>query len=273
MILKELHEMGTEIERWLRMRAHPIGVKLLRGREEIPKGSIVPTSDWGHKYALCQSFARSQRNGETIAMFKEDNWCPGPVVGLGFSERIPYFLEGYHRYPDGAKNIRAASEWCKNMPYIEYGLYKGIVSAPINTCTFIPDVIVMHVNSLMTSALLNLRAWIDGKDIYAQLSGHNACTYAVVPSFLHRECHVTIPCKGDRCFAHAQDDEIIFSIVPEMLPDFIDGTKWLDSHGWQIPEAQAYKEEYDLKRIYKNFAERLGMDVTQSPQRPQKFRE
>jgi len=36
---------------------------------------------------------------------------------------------------------------------------------------------------------------------------------------------------------------------------------------------QEYKEEYDLKPGYRDFAVKLGMDMRQSPQRPQKYQE
>jgi uncharacterized protein (DUF169 family) len=271
--LEEVHEMGAELEGWLRMRVHPIAVKLLKDEEEVPEEAIIPTRDWGHKYALCQSLARSQRNGETIAMFIGDHWCPEPVIGLGLAERIPYFLEGHHRYPDSVRDLEAGSKWCTNMPFLEYGLYKGVLSAPVNTCSFTPDVIVMHVNGMMTSQLLNVRNWIDGKDIHAQLSGHAACVYTIVPPLLNRDCQVAIPCKGDRSIALAQDDEILFSLVPEMLSHFIEGLRWLDGHGWSIPMIQRYHEEYDLKLSYKELADRLGMDTHKSPPGPQKFRE
>jgi uncharacterized protein (DUF169 family) len=271
--LEELHEMGRELEGWLRMRVHPVAVKLFRDKDEVPEEAVIPTRDWGHKYALCQTLARSQRNGETIAMFKSDHWCPEPVVGLGLAERIPFFLEGHHRYPDSVRDLKAGSEWCTNMPCLEYGACQGTLSAPINTCTFMPDVIVMHVNGMMASQLLNVRNWIDGKDIHTQLSGHAACVYAIVPPLLKRDCHVAIPCKGDRSLANAQDDEILFSMLPEMLPDFMEGVRWLHEHGWSIPMIQRYQEEYDLKLSYKDLAEGLGMDVQKSPPRPQKFRE
>lgn len=264
MTLDELHKLGTELEQWLRMRVHPIAVKMLKSRDEVPQGAMIPTRDWGHKYSLCQSFAKSQRDGWMIAMFKEDNWCFEPVVGLGFAERIPHFLKGHHRYPDSVRTLEGASEWCRNMPYLEYGIYQGIVSAPINTCNFMPDVIVMHVNSMQASQLLILRNWFDGKDLHCQLSGHAVCVYAVVPPILANECTVAIPCRGDRRLAFAQDDELVFSLIPHMLPDFVEGTRFLQEHGWGIPMAQEYKEEYDLKPAYAKMGEMLGMDMKKS---------
>jgi len=269
--LNEVHECAVELERWLRMRVHPIAVKMLKNRGEIPEDAIVPTRDWGHKYALCQSYARSQRDGLTIAMFKEDLWCFEPVIGFGLAERLRYFLEGHHRYPDSVRDLDAAAVWCQNMPYLEYGLYQGIVSAPAGSCSFMPDVIVMHVNGMMTSQLLIIKCWIDGKDVHSQLSGHAACVYAVVPSLLKRECTVSIPCKGDRRLAFAQDDEILFTLLPETLPDFIAGARFLQEHNWGIPMIQEYKEEYALKPAYARLGEMLGMDMKKSPPRPQAY--
>ena len=269
--LKKIHEYGKELEQWLRLRVHPVAVKMLQSKDEVPEGAIIPTRDWKHKYSLCQTFARSQRNGETIAMFKEDHWCFEPVIGLGLVERSEYFLEGHHRHPDSVRDLKAAAEWCRNMPYLEYGAYQGILSAPIHSCNFVPDIVTMHVNGMMTSQLLIVKTWIDGKDVRSQLSGHAACVYATVPALLTRECQVAIPCKGDRRLAAAQDDEILFTLPPEMLPDFIEGIHWLQDHNWGIPMIQEYKEEYDLKPKYKAMAERHGMDMRQSPPRPQKY--
>jgi len=269
--LKQVHEYGHELEIWLRMRVHPIAIKMLKNRGEVPEGAIIPTRDWKHKFSLCQSFARSQRNGETIAMFKKDHWCFEPVVGLGLAEKSEFFLEGHHRYPDSVKDLQAAAEWCRNMPHLQYGEYQGIVSAPVHKCNFMPDVIAMHVNGMMTSQLLIVKTWIDGKDVRSQLSGHAACVYATVPAFLTKECQVSIPCKGDRRLAAAQDDEILFTIPTAMLPDFIEGIHWLQDHNWGIPMLQEYKEEYDLKPKYRDVAKRLGMDMRQSPPRRQKY--
>jgi len=271
--LNTVKKMGTELEHWLRMRVHPIAIKMITNKDEVPKDSIIPTRDWKHKYSQCQSFAKSQRDGLTIAMFKEDNWCPEPVLGYGFADRIPYFLEGNHRYPDSIKNKEDAAVWCRNMPYFEYGKYIGIVSAPVHNCSFMPDLIIMHVNGMMTSQLMIVKNWIDGKDVNCQISGHAVCVYSVVPALLKGDCHVAVPCKGDRRLAGAQDDEIMFSIPPSMLPNFIEGINWLQNKNWGIPMIEEYREEYPLKPGYAKLGEELEMDLKQSSPRSQEFQD
>ena len=124
---------------------------------------------------------------------------------------------------------------------------------------------------MQMSQLLIVKNWIDGKDVYSQLSGHAVCNYAIVPPLLNGECTVAIPCKGDRRLAMAQDDEIMFSLLPDMLPDFIEGTRFLQEHNWGIPMLQEYKEEYDLKPAYAKLGEMLGMDMKKSTPRKQKY--
>ena len=269
--LNEVHKLGTELEIWLRMRSHPIAIKMLKGPEEVPEDAIIPTRDWKHKYSMCQAMARAQRDGLTIAMFRDDNWCFEPVLGLGLVEPRPEFFEGHHRYPDSVRDLKDAARWCQGMPRLEYGQYQGIVMAPINTCSFMPDVVVMHVNGMQTSQLLIIKCWLDGKDIHTQLSGHAACVYCTVPPLLNQECQVAIPCKGDRRLAGAQDDELLFTLLPDMLPAFVEGANFLQDHNWGLPMKQEYKEEYDLKPGYCEMAELHGMDMRQSPPRQQKY--
>ena len=271
MQVSEFNNLAIELENWLRMRFHPVAVKMLKKDEKIPKDSIVPTRDWKHKYALCQAIARSQRNEETITMLKNDNWCFEPVIGLGLVPFPESFENGTHRYPDSVRNLKAAAEWGKNMPRLPFGEYKGIILAPANKCKFVPDIVVMHVNGLMSTMLTIIKNWIDGKDIQCQISGHAACVYAIVPSILKEECNVAFPCKGDRRLAFAQDDEIIFTLPTRLLPDFIEGIRYLQKKEWGLPILVEMKEEYDLKPKYKEEGENLGLDLNISPPREQKY--
>lgn len=242
----------------------PCGRKNVKRSRGIAQRGCCAYERLGPQVFIVPSHSRAQRNGDTIAMYKADHWCPEPVIGLGLAKRIPYFLAGHHRYPDSVKDLRAGSEWCRKMPHFKYGIYKGILLGPLHNCRFTPDIIIIHVNGMMASMLLNVRNWIGGKDVYSQLSGHAACVYALVPPLLKYDCQIAIPCKGDRKNANAQDDEILFSMVTEMLPLFIEGMRWLEDHGWSIPLSQEYKEEYDLKDNYKHLAERIGMDMRKS---------
>ena len=257
--LAEVNQMGAQLESWLRMRVHPIAFKLVEKESDTPSGMIRPLRDLGKKINLCQAFSMVQRQGDTVAMFLEDHWCFEPVIGLGFGERSPKFLSGYHRYPDSVRDEQAAARWCRNMPHLEQGRQQGLVMSPINDCSFMPDVIVMHINGMMTSQMMIVKNWIDGRDINCQLSGHAGCVYAIVPAIQNQSCHIAVPCRGDRQVGMAQDDELFFSLVPDMLPDFIAGIDVLEKNNWGIPMRHFLKEEVEMRPKYMDMSRLLGM--------------
>jgi uncharacterized protein (DUF169 family) len=259
--IADINRLGQNLESWLRMRVHPIAFKFVKNSHELPKGAIIPSRDIGKKVNLCQAFSMVQREGATMAMFLGDHWCFEPVIGLGFSERIPKFLSGYHRYPDSVRNMEAAARWCQNMPCLEKKDQIGLCMSPVHACTFMPDVIVMHINGMMASQMMVVKNWMDGGDINCQLSGHAGCVYAIVPAIKNQSCNIAIPCRGDRQVGLAQDDEIFFSLVPGMLPDFIAGINFLEQNGWGIPMRHFLKEEVEMRPKYMDMAELLGMEV------------
>ena len=81
--LKIYRDYSEEIERRLRLKTYPIALKLLKTEKDIPEKAIRPLKDLGHHLSICQSFQMSRREGKTMAMLKEDNWCFEPVVGFG----------------------------------------------------------------------------------------------------------------------------------------------------------------------------------------------
>lgn len=260
MFIEEIKKMGEEIESWLKMRTHPVAIKLLTSKTEIPEGAIVPSRDMGYKLALCQALSMAEDGNEkVIAMFKEDHYCFEPVIGLGLVKKQEGFFDGTHRYPDSARTLEAGAKWCRNMPSLKEGQYQGIVLSPIHKLNFMPDLIFMHVNGLMLTYLLIIKNYMDGEDLYCQLSGHAACVYAIVPAFNDRKCYIAVPCKGDRIYARAQDSDLMFTMIPELLPNFVEGMHFEQKNGWGLPPTRYIKEEFPLHPRYKEYGKKLGL--------------
>ena len=53
----------------------------------------------------------------------------------------------------------------------------------------------------------------------------------------------------------AQDDEIFFSLVPGMLPDFMAGIDVLEQNNWGIPMRHFLKEEVEMRPKYMDMAQ------------------
>jgi uncharacterized protein (DUF169 family) len=252
-----LSSYADELERKVRLQTFPLAVKLLESEEHIPKGAQRPLRDFGHRLALCQGYALSRKEGKTIAMFIEDMWCFEPIIGYGWAAPPQYFLDGHNRYPQDVASLDAGKNYASDFPCLPVGSYQGVVSAPLATANFPPDLVMMYCNSTQLSLLLLAREYQDGHDLSCHLSSHAACVYAVVPSIQSGESQVAIPCRGDRYMALAGDDEMILTIPIGKLEELMEGLRHIEQYGSKIPRSPYMKPEPEL--LPESYLKILGM--------------
>jgi uncharacterized protein (DUF169 family) len=229
---------------------------MLRSPDEVPEEALRPVRDFGKCMSTCQTFALSRRFGETVAQLFEDMWCPEPVIGFGLAEPPQFFFEGKTRYPDGVKSLEAGANWAREFPRFEVGKYVGVVSAPLTTASFEPDVAIIYCDSAQLLRLLLGLAYEDGRDIETVLGGHSACVYAVVPAMLKGECQASVPCRGDRGRAGTQDYEMIFTIPRDQIARVVEG---LEQPGTaSVPTKFSMNPEYGLSPGYAEIARQMG---------------
>ena len=251
---------AESLERSLRLKSHPLAIKLIAREEEIPEHVKWPTVDYGYRMLTCQAFSESRRAGAAIAQTKKEIWCTEAAVGYGFIEPIDYFLEGNTRYPDGIiSTLEGSKYWAREFPRLEYGRYAALVSAPLATAEFEPDVVIIYGDSLQVAQLLFARTWIDGYEIRCRMSAQGACVHAVVPVLQTGECQVAFPCLGDRRRAGAQDDELIFSAPMAKLEDLLNGLDAMDRKGLGLPVAPRMEREGLMLESYMKMARLTGM--------------
>ena len=89
--LKDFNRWGEELETRLKVRTSPIAIKMLKKEADIPKDAKRPRRDFGFHLALCQAFAKSRREGLTVAMLQEDHWCYVPVIAQGLVKPPDFF--------------------------------------------------------------------------------------------------------------------------------------------------------------------------------------
>ncbi len=256
--IKRLHEQADELERLLRLQTYPVGVKLLRSVDEVPEGAKRPVKDLGYHLSLCQAIALARRAGMTIAEAKEDMWCFEPVVGYGLGEAPGYFLEGYNRFPKDVKTLEAGSHYAKEFPRLEIHKYVGVMSAPLRTANFEPDVVMIYCDSAQLCLLLLGREYKEGYNLKCALSSHAACVYAIVPAMQSGECQVAIPCRGDHYRAMAGDDEMIFTVPRGKLEELMLGLRYIATTGSKLPYGYSLLPEHPVHESYMKIAKMMG---------------
>jgi len=264
MDLSDFRSCGEELERLLLLRTSPIAVGLLKSEKDIPQGAVRPIRDLGCHLGLCQAFAMSRRERATVAMLKEDHWCYVPVLAFGLAEPPEYFLEGNTFFNTSVGDMKTAKELAATLPRLEFGKYKGVVSSPLKTTGFEPDLVAIYCNTNQLRCLLAGVKYKDGYMISPRLDPGGACVHCTVPVIRSGDCHVTVPCGGDRRHALAQDDEMIFSIPKDRLDDLMLGLRHFEKIGFGYTRfAPEMKSEYPLFKHYVTVGKMIGMDVSE----------
>jgi uncharacterized protein (DUF169 family) len=194
-IVKEFNRCGEELEKMLLLRTSPVAVKMLEKEADIPDGAMRPKRDRNYHLAQCQAFAVSRREGTTVAMLKEDHWCPAALMAYGMVPRP------------------AMPGPVKSDPYecFDYGKYVGILTAPLKKADFKPDVVIIYSNtSQLRSLLLSMN-----NDEKQQVNGRffpPSCGHAVVTPMLTGKYWVVLPDPGEYQRALCDEGEMMFAV-------------------------------------------------------------
>ena len=139
---------GKDLKDLLLLRFPAIAFKLIFSEDEIPEGSVVPLRDTGKHVAMCQAFAMARRNRSALTLFKEDNWCVWPNACFKFcplDEDDVNYVGRMLFMKDHEKSLNFFKE---KYPWLNTGRYDkppiGYTVAPLDTCNFIPDVVVIY---------------------------------------------------------------------------------------------------------------------------------
>jgi uncharacterized protein (DUF169 family) len=207
--LKEFNDYGKDLENMIHLRTAPIAVKMLKSEKDIPEGAIRPWRDRKQHIAQCQAFALTRRQRQTIAMLEEDNWCFAPVIAYGLEDKpadpeLQLFLE----FPRFAKSK-----------------YIGIVSAPLKTANFKPDVVIIYANTTQLRNMLAPLNFQSNKNLVDTMLFPPACAYQVVTVMESGRYMVTLPDPGDYMRALSGEDEIILSMPAARMDEFMQGVR------------------------------------------------
>lgn len=203
--LETFNKYGEELERSLFLRTSPVAVKMARNEAEIPDGAFRPKRDGGYHIAQCQAFGMSRREGKTVAMLKYDHWCPTALMAYGMVER--------------PENM---AMWGESFSSFETGRYVGIVTAPLKSASFVPDVVLVYLNPGQIRGLLLTM----GSAAQSQISYHfflPSCGHCVVDPMETGKYCIVLPDPGEYQRALAQEEELIFAVPRNKVPDLMAG--------------------------------------------------
>jgi uncharacterized protein (DUF169 family) len=242
-LLEKYNQYGKDLEWILRLKTSPLAVRMLEKEEDIPEGAIRPKRDRGYHLAQCQTFGLSRRNKETIAMLKEDNWCPGPLMTYGLIKQ------------------KEDPKRPKTYTSFEYGKYIGIVTAPLMNANYEPDLILIYSNTAqLRSMLLSLSIEDQAATDTAMFSW--SCYNSIVKPMMTGNYYIVMPDQGEYERALGTDDEMMFSIPTARFSGFMENFYKAQDGMWGHAKIQpALWPDFPQPDIYKNLFKEWGLDT------------
>ncbi len=245
--LAEYNRYGEELERLLRLRTSPIAVKMLEKEEDIPGEAVRPKRDRGYHLAQCQAFAMSRRDKDTIAMLKEDNWCPGAMMAYGIVKSSPE-EESYAR---------------QMTPYdsFDYCKYIGIVTAPLIKATIEPDLVIIYSNTgQLRNMLLSLKN--EERRLVNSYFFPFSCAYSVVNPMLTGQYWIVLPDPDEYERALGGEDEMMFSVPRAKLQGFMSDFKKAQDGNWGYTRFNLMmRPDFPQPDLYKRMFKKWGLDT------------
>ena len=241
--MKDFNSYGEELERELILHTSPIAVKMLQSESEIPEGAFRPKKDKNKHYAQCQVFSLSRRDRMTVAMLKDDNWCLGPLLAYGLAKA-----------PDAPAGNPA-------MQYkrFEQGKYIGILTAPLRSAAFEPDLVLIYSDTnQLREMLLSLKE--EEKPKVKSNFFPISCAFAITNPILDNEYWINLPDPGEYVRALTQPGEMMFSIPVSKLPGFMEDLRKFYKESMFAREQMMMESDFQQPDIYKKMFEAWGME-------------
>jgi uncharacterized protein (DUF169 family) len=238
--LDGFHKYGEQLETSLILRTSPVAVKMLENEADIPKGAFRPKKDGGYHIAQCQAFGMSRREGKTVAMLKEDHWCPTALMAYGMVEQA-----------------ESMAKWGESFRSFEGGKYIGAVTAPLKSAAFMPDVVLIYSNPGQIRALL-LTMMYGGE---SQISSHfflPSCAHCVVDPMETGKYAIVLPDPGEHQRALTLEEEMIFAVPQSKMPELMAG---VNNRGFSHRDRyMSMLPDFEQPQFYKDMFKSWGLD-------------
>ncbi len=246
----QFNDYGKTLEESLILRTSPIAVKMIEKESDIPEGAFRPKRDKGYHYSQCQAFALSRRERKTVAMLKEDNWCPAPVTAYG--------LDAIPERPDMRPGEALSYD------SFEPGKYIGILTAPLKSATYKPDLVLMYPNTSQLRSLLLSFPQEERMEINSYFFPPS-CTYAIVNPIRDGKYWIVLPDPGEMERASSDESEMMFSIPADKMDGFIANLKASEGRlGFYLTSNRIMMPDFPQPEHYRRAFERWGLDFDKS---------
>jgi len=242
------------LERMLRLRSLPFGMKLLESAETM--SAIPRLRRPAAVHTLDQIVAQAARLGWTVGVTAEDlagDQCRS-VVGLGGQD--DKWLSGKHMAGVWFATVEDAGAHQRAMHAVPRGRYEALVVAPLAkwgrpegadaSPLDAPDIALFYATPGAMIYFINGLQWTDYKVFEWSVVGESSCADSWGRALSTREPSLSIPCFAERRYGGVLDDEMLMALPPELIEKAMAGMRALSGNGLRYPFPQ-YGIQQDVR--------------------------
>lgn len=229
-------EWTRNMERLLRLKTFPVGLKLLEDPQELEANPWIRRIR--EKLSLCQLITIVRTFDWTVGGTADDLVTPGCASILGLSELPEFVTDGSMRNTVWLEKKEDAALCESVIQRIPYGKYKAFLLAPTAYDPFVPDMVLIYANPAQMSLMINAIQYDRFERLVFYSVGETSCSDVIGRCFVDRAPALSIPCYGERRFGHAADDELAIGLPVEECGRILSNLETLYKKGIRYPISQ-----------------------------------
>jgi uncharacterized protein (DUF169 family) len=231
-----LIECVNSLNKLLKLRTVPIGMKLFSTQEEMEKVEKIRRPNG--VFTTDQIVGQACRNGWTVGITAEDLVGAQCSTVIGLHPRSEEWLSGKHMAGVWFQTEEESSIHQNAMDVVPYGKYEAMAVSPLASGRLDPpDICLIYATPAQMILFINGLQWSGYKKLEWGCVGESACADSWGRALSTGEPSLSIPCFAERRYGGVMEDELLMAIPPHFLPKVIDGLEHLSRNGLRYPIA------------------------------------
>ena len=224
------------LNRFLRLRTTPIGMKLFEHREDMEAIPRIRRPDSIH--TTDQIVGQAARNGWTVGITAEDLVGAQCSTVIGLHPRSEAWLSGDRMAGVWYENQEEASAHQQAMDVVPFGTYQAMAVSPLASGRLHPpDICLIYATPAQMILFINGLQWTGYRKLEWGCVGESSCADSWGRALATGEPSLSIPCFAERRYGGVMEDELLMALPPKFLPKTIAGLEALSRNGLRYPIA------------------------------------
>ena len=272
---EELKDLAERLERLLRIRTLPIGLKHFETMTAMEAVPGLRRPKLGRAFTTCQLVTQARVAGLTIGIAHENvrpNSNCGGIIGLNAPGAD--YLSGKKLAGVWFADQEVSRQHQAQMPRVPAGRFVGLVCAPLRAGRLDPpDICLFYGTPGQTILFVNGLQHRRYRRYDMSITGESACADGWGKALATRDTAISIPCYAERRYGGVADDEMLIACPPEEFRRGVEGLEALAKVGlrYPIPPYGAHMDPAEGMDVsYGNEGKRAPVPAAAAPPPPAK---